>query len=145
MPVMIWTLKDRLPMRADFVTKQQRPRSTGWLPIPKKPVLPWELVHRSSEPRVVHQLMPNLSLMPLVQTVSPALAGGMAGLLILTLRTKLQQASLLKTQPVPQKPTLPWRRLHPVTAPLIIHSSSPLPATPSNFRRRRFSKGWTRQ
>jgi hypothetical protein len=54
---MIWPLRAKLAVVNP--TWQKRPRSTGGLPIPMPPILPWDFADAPTEPPVVHQLMPS--------------------------------------------------------------------------------------
>jgi len=52
----IWPLRAKL---RQLVFLQQRPRSTGGLPVPLKPIIPWDRPRIAQEPDVVHPLIIN--------------------------------------------------------------------------------------
>lgn len=144
MPAIIWPLRTKLPAMG-FVTNQQRPRSTGWRPVPVKPTRPFDIigarpVARASsdlypqKPDVVHALkFPPISfiapIIPGIQSI-----GGMSGGLILSLRARLGARLFVNQQrprytgwrPVPTLPTLPWKSGRN-KRPGVVHALMPLP------------------
>lgn len=149
MPVMIWTLENKLAVRRGFAAQQQWSKANGGLLSMRRQInRPWEVagspylqdVRSKWRPNVVHALKPNPSVLPFVAVVIAGIQTTRGGVLIWPLRDQLRQTQFLMQQqrprwtgglPVPLKtPSLTLTKA--VTRskfPAVIHILSIIPGT----------------